>query len=425
MSDEIKDTGRTARAWAASLTVFLCAVVFAMQNYKVAATMPLLMADLGLDEGGAGNLITALSLTGVILAVPFGAWVDKWGPRKCGLAAVIVCLIGNLIGNFSDNYILLLISRFIEGVGWGTVVVTGATINSMWFPPEKRGLPSGILSIWVGLGMSAIIGSSTFFFDPQVASSWRNVWWFTLVLNAVVLVLALLFLREPKQSYLENEEKTGARTSDIFKSAPVWTVALGFFVLSFGSCVLTAFASSYCVTELGTDAAMANELTSSRGMWMVVSGLVVGFLLFYIKKIKARVFFLVILIFVNAVVYGFMFEWQVSWAAIFMCISGLALGAPVAVVWAIAPEIAPNPSLTGAVSGMISVGQSLGGTLAGSVGGAIIAAIGYQAFTPIAIAIGVIVAIGVVVFYFLMKRKFTPEQWNSDDPYDLRANVAE
>lgn len=419
------DKKRAIRAWACCLTIFLVAAVCAALNYKVAACMPLLMQSLNTTEAGAGLFITSVSLVGVIIGIPVGNWIVKYRPRKVGIICLIVMALGNLMGALVSDYTLILISRFFEGFGFGTIAVIGSTFNAMWFPPEKRGLPSGVLSIWVGCGMSFIIATSTFFFveDPMV--SWHNVWWYSFVLCIAALVLFIIFCREPGVTFLEQHGEgisTEYKATDVFKSAPLVLIAVGFCVICFGSVVLTSFASSYSVVVLGTDASLANELTSSRGIWMVASGLLVGFALNRLKRLNQRVIFMVVLIFINSVVYVFMFQWQISWAAIFMAVSGLALGAPMAVMWSLVPEMAPRPELTGAASGVLAVAQALGGVLAGSVGGMIIASIGYGPFTYVAVAIAVAMDAGIIVFYFLMKRKFGAK-FTSSDPYGVSDNL--
>ena len=105
-----------------------------------------------------GLLVAIPSLSGSLLRIPFGAWVDTTGGKKPFLILMILSLIGlggvtlllNL--NYPDQmqgwYWLVLIFGFLSGCGIATFSV-GIGQTSYWFPQEKQGMALGT---YAGLG---------------------------------------------------------------------------------------------------------------------------------------------------------------------------------------------------------------------------------------------------------------------------------
>jgi NNP family nitrate/nitrite transporter-like MFS transporter len=106
-----------------------------------------------------GLLVAIPSLSGSLLRIPFGAWVDTTGGRKPFLILLWLSLLGmaGLLGVvywlYPDNlsgsiYPILLILGILSGCGIATFSV-GIGQVSYWFPQERQG---AALGIYAGLG---------------------------------------------------------------------------------------------------------------------------------------------------------------------------------------------------------------------------------------------------------------------------------
>ncbi len=82
------------------------------------------------------------------MALPAAMIIKRFGP-KAGVAALAFAIVGSLIGLATDNVGVLIVSRVVEGTGIGIIAVLAPTLISMWFPPEKRGLPMGLWGSWM------------------------------------------------------------------------------------------------------------------------------------------------------------------------------------------------------------------------------------------------------------------------------------
>jgi MFS transporter, NNP family, nitrate/nitrite transporter len=105
-----------------------------------------------------GLLIAIPSLSGSLLRIPFGAWVDTTGGKKpffilmllsvIGLGGVTLLLATSYPDNMKDMYGLVLFFGFLSGCGIATFSV-GIGQTSYWFPRSKQGFALGTFG---GLG---------------------------------------------------------------------------------------------------------------------------------------------------------------------------------------------------------------------------------------------------------------------------------
>lgn len=109
-----------------------------------------------------GFLVAAPQLTGSLLRIPFGAWVDKGGGKKPMLVLLLLAIVGmvGLTGtlyflypkHLSINmYPLIFIFGLLSGAGVATFSV-GIPQTSYWFPQSKQGFALGTYG---GLGNTA------------------------------------------------------------------------------------------------------------------------------------------------------------------------------------------------------------------------------------------------------------------------------
>ncbi|HLN21072.1 MAG TPA: MFS transporter [Bacteroidales bacterium] len=113
---------------------------------------------MGLSAAQMGLLVAIPSLTGSLLRIPFGAWVDITGGRKpfltllmlsaLGLAGIILILHKYYPGDMKGMYGLILMLGMLSGCGIATFSV-GAGQTSYWFPYSKQGRALGI---YAGIG---------------------------------------------------------------------------------------------------------------------------------------------------------------------------------------------------------------------------------------------------------------------------------
>jgi NNP family nitrate/nitrite transporter-like MFS transporter len=117
---------------------------------------------MGLSGAMLGLLVAIPQLTGSLLRIPFGAWVDKVGGKKPLLTLLSLSVIGMagltaiLFLYYPDNlttemYPLILLFGALSGCGVATFSV-GIPQTSYWFPQKRQGWALGT---YAGLGNTA------------------------------------------------------------------------------------------------------------------------------------------------------------------------------------------------------------------------------------------------------------------------------
>jgi len=379
--------------WLVFIFVMIACIAVAADLFKVPPVMMPLMISLGATEAVAPWFMTISSVIGIVLALPAGGIMMKTGSKLLALIGIGFALLGSLIGTFSPNYIMLLVTRFIEGVGMGLMSVAAPSIISALFPPEKRGLPMSIWSCWVTIGILMIFNIANVFLpagvplpmlsQDQAHFAWTSVWWFMSAFLAVGGVLFALFVKVPAMQEEHPAADGGPKPSlgTVLKSIPTWCLAILFMLFATGFGMVTTFYPTYLPAALGMDPQYANFLTGTVMMvTMLVAGVIIGVLLNVLAK--HRTILLVVICVLSAVGYVLVLSLTENFVLPFMFIGGLIFQLMPAAVFTVAPETAPSPATIGLTMGIVVIGQNIGGVGPGIVG-SIIARTGNDAFANV------------------------------------------
>jgi NNP family nitrate/nitrite transporter-like MFS transporter len=245
---------------------------------------------MGLSPVMVGFLVSAPALTGSLLRIPFGAWVDTTGGRRPFLTLLLLSLAG-MFGLFglivvvypehltASYYPLLLFLAALSGCGIATFSV-GIGQVSYWFPQKRQGWALGT---YAGLGNIApglfafLLPISLVHWD--LASSYF-AWVVLLALGIGVYYLTGLnapFFQLRAQGVLVDEARREAekRGQAIFPAGSLveslamaarlwktWALVLIYFSSFGGFIALTAWFPTYWVSFFGVTAGTAGVLTA-------------------------------------------------------------------------------------------------------------------------------------------------------------------
>ena len=66
----------------------------------------------------AGWVASVITLTGAITGIATGVIADRLGYRRVLMIGILALIVGSLLGGLSRSAGSLLVSRFVEGVGY-------------------------------------------------------------------------------------------------------------------------------------------------------------------------------------------------------------------------------------------------------------------------------------------------------------------
>src|SRR3546814_5665419 len=113
-----------------------------------------------LTESDAALMVAVPVLVGSIGRIFGGALTDRYGGRVMfPLVSLITVLPVLFLAFFAlDSFSLILVGGFFLGIG-GTTFAIGVLFVNAWFPPEKRGMATGVFG--AGMGGTAISALTT------------------------------------------------------------------------------------------------------------------------------------------------------------------------------------------------------------------------------------------------------------------------
>lgn len=409
MSSETKkaEINQTGRAWVVATIAIIASVLISVNSNKLPATSSLVIPALGIDTTSMSFLMSLNGYVGFVLAFVAASIIMKFGSRKTALMVLVCALIGAVVSAAAPTYELLVVGRLIEGVGYACIGTVIPVLISEWFPPNKRGVPMGVFSVWVPLGSMFIMGTSGFFFDAADPATYRNVFWFVAVLLAVVVVAWMLAVRDPEVSYLEESSEPAAekpKVSEGFKSLSCWIAMIAFAAFSLGTACVMNFETLYMVQTMGMDQATANGTLNIANVCVVIGGIVIGFVMNKVTSNTGRLAILTVGAAVQAV--GFALAYTVSGALLtpWLVMFGLANGVVPAIFFTMVAEIAPRPQLASVSSTLMSLGQCVGGILFAFVG-AIVSSAGWAACTSLLVVDGIVLFAGSLGLLILLRKR--------------------
>lgn len=145
------------KAWVVLGTSFIINLIIGIL-YIWSIISKALINDLGWTSKQASLPYTFVTVTFVVAMAVFGKLQDTRGPRLTATIASIMMGGGIILsGLFVSPVALVITFGIIAGAGIGTANVSTVPPAIKWFPPEKKGMVTG-LSV-AGIGVSAIVYS--------------------------------------------------------------------------------------------------------------------------------------------------------------------------------------------------------------------------------------------------------------------------
>lgn len=408
MSEEAKKAriDQTGRAWVVAIVAILASILISVNSNKLPATASLVLPALGIDTTQLSFLMSLNGYVGFVLAFVAAGIIMKFGTKNATIMVLACALAGAVVSAFAPTYDLLMVGRLIEGVGYSCIGTVVPVLVSEWFPPNKRGVPMGIFSVWVPLGSMFIMGTSGFFFNVNDPSSYHMVFWYVAVLLAVILMAWIIAARNPEHSYLAEETDPNApkpKVSEGFKSLSCWIAMVAFAAFSLGTACVMNFETLYMVQTMGMDQAGANATFNLVNVAVVIGGVVIGFVLNKVSGNAGRLAILAVSSAVLGVCFAMAYTVSAEMLTVWMIVFGLSNGIVPAIFFTMVAEIAPRPELASVSSTLMSLGQCVGGILFGVVGA--IVASGWGAATGVLAAAGVVLFAGSLALLFVLRKR--------------------
>ena len=117
-----------------------------------------LLSTFHMSGAGLGNLAACYFYAYLLMQIPMGVLVDRFGARRVIAACLALCGIGTLLLAYSQSVWLAGLGRFITGIGAASAALGCLKLTSVWFPTHRFAVLAGAM---MSIGMlGAVFGEA-------------------------------------------------------------------------------------------------------------------------------------------------------------------------------------------------------------------------------------------------------------------------
>jgi EmrB/QacA subfamily drug resistance transporter len=170
-------------------------LLVAINSTAVAVAFPVLTSSLGASFITAGWVLSIYQVVGIISLPLAGKASDIIGKKISFIVSVFSFTFGCLLCAVSPNVKLLILSRFIQGIGYGAILPIGTGIVAEVYPESRQKLIGLLSSIFpIGQIIGPTIGGWL-----VTAYGWRSVFWLNVPLGIILMIAAAILIAPGKR----------------------------------------------------------------------------------------------------------------------------------------------------------------------------------------------------------------------------------
>ncbi len=176
-----------ARAW----MIWLLSALFMFYKYALEVAPSVmtstLMSTFEISGLQLGNLAACYFYAYLIMQIPAGLLLDKFGPRKITTLAIILCALGCFVFAKAPSLWIAGLGRFLTGTGAAFAAVNCLKLIANWFPSRLFAFMAGLM---MTVGMLGAVGGQAPLSSFIEMLNWRQA---IQVIGVFGFVLAILF----------------------------------------------------------------------------------------------------------------------------------------------------------------------------------------------------------------------------------------
>ena len=254
--------------------LLLAAVLFL--NYvdrgALPTALPLLRADMHLNENELGLLISAFFWVYAPVQIPVGWLAERYGAHRVLAAGLTLWATSTMLVGVAHGFATLLVLRWMLGLGESAGFPCMSKILAASVPVESLGTANGIVAFGYLMGPAVGIYLGGLLIE---GFGWRVMF---VVFGAVSLLWLLPWSRVAVRQHAPAAKPSeGPGTSAILRTRELWGTSLGHFCSNYTFYFMLSWLPYYLVTERGfsnlqmsrfaSSAFLVNALCAMGGGW--------------------------------------------------------------------------------------------------------------------------------------------------------------
>ena len=179
--------------WIVTLVVIFGAFMSILDQTIVNIAIPRLQSAFGADLNGVQWVLTAYILTQGVVTPTTAFFSDRFGTKRFYITALTIFTVGSTLCGLAWSLPVLIVFRILQGVGGACLFPLAITMLYREFPPQQRGLASGLFAI-AALLAPAVGPTLGGYFVTYV--DWPLIFFINVPIGILGIILAILLLRE-------------------------------------------------------------------------------------------------------------------------------------------------------------------------------------------------------------------------------------
>src|SRR5213594_5139271 len=258
------------KRWLVLSSVLTSRVIYTINWFNISPALFLIGKDFNVDLPSLG-ILTASFLAGAgVFQIPAGIASARWGPKNTSQLGMLVLSLSGVGEGLSPNFPVLIVSRFLLGVGAALFFAPAIGILTPLFKPEEEGLVLGLYNSCFNIG-----GGLGLFVWVIVIEAIN--WHLGLILGGVLGLVSVGIgqIVIPRDGTMRKERRSMRRA---FENRNIWIIGFGVLGLWGGIFTASQFLEYYLRTSLSFRADIAGLLASLIMFASIFGGPIGGYL---------------------------------------------------------------------------------------------------------------------------------------------------
>ncbi len=189
--------GRLPYKWIVVIVVIFGSFMSILDQTVVNNALPRLQSAFGADLNSLQWILTAYTLTQGVVTPTTAFFANRLGTKRFYIIALVLFTGGSALCGLAWSLPALIVFRVIQAIGGATLFPLAITLLFHEFPPQQRGLATGILS--VSALMAPAVGPTLGGYIVTYAS-WPLIFYINVPVGVLAIIMGVVLLREPAGS---------------------------------------------------------------------------------------------------------------------------------------------------------------------------------------------------------------------------------
>lgn len=255
-------------------------VAFAVLQFFQQGVCGILSGHLGrefdIDAAQTGILSSSLFFTFIVLQVPAGVLLDRFGVRRVVTSAGIILTVGSVVFCTAHSLDTAIAGRVVMGVGAAFGFLSTLTVAKTWFPPGRFPFLVALIETGSMLGVFLFNGVFSLMLEQL---EWRSAYLFISIVTGLVTVVLWKVVRDkPRDLAILRPAKEFIPLA-VLGDSRIWLYGL---FSGANYCMVTVFVAMWgipcLVSGYHLDAVQATVIASSIYVGIAIASPIIGWM---------------------------------------------------------------------------------------------------------------------------------------------------